>query len=445
MRALGRLAAFFVVARFYSVHEFAEFNVLIVVGAISGVAGDFGFTEFITREVPAGRLPASHQRRLLWLRLSSVLATAVIAWLALLAVRPSTDAPALGTLVFASSVIGADFLAAYRRAQGSFHAEVAESGVPIVGALATATVTAAVGAEFGLFQLMLGSAALAFVAARFAWALHCLHAGEPTTIAPRPWRKLIWDSRWFFLKALATWALIESIVLVLDVLGDQHDVALFGAALRPVGLMSHPFLVLGLIFAPSLAHDFRSDPQRMHDSAKRLNLISLLAMPAGFTVCVVGGQLLLSGFGSYYVDAENALRILALGYTLYFGLASGIPLIVSGRERAISLVSVWAAVVILVLGFTLVPTYGAIGAAIATFAALTSAKLAHALLYLHEGIPLGSRRHAIGIAAVLIWFAGSWYVPAPWNHVIVFGGAVISAALSLMLLLSTSIFTNSNT
>jgi len=80
---------------------------------------------------------------------------------------------------------------------------------------------------------------------------------------------------------------------------------------------------------------------------------------------------LLGLFGSEYLVAQNALGILLVGQGLHaiLGLA-GYALVMSGGDRAMGRIAVLAGVVNVIANAVLIPTYGMVGAAVATAAAL---------------------------------------------------------------------------
>jgi O-antigen/teichoic acid export membrane protein len=97
--------------------------------------------------------------------------------------------------------------------------------------------------------------------------------------------------------------------------------------------------------------------------------ITIITFPI-FAVCVfLSGPVTEALFGARYSDASTVLAILAVGF--YFNSAMGLNLYtlnVFARVGIVAAVNTVVAALALVLYFTLIPSYGALGAAIASSA-----------------------------------------------------------------------------
>ena len=172
----------------------------------------------------------------------------------------------------------------------------------------------------------------------------------------------------------------ELVIIVLESYRGTSEVAEFQAVF--------PLAALNLLIMQSLRFLYTPLASRLfarHDSAGIQQLysqttawITIVTFPI-FAVCVfLAGPLTETLFGARYADAATILTILAVGF--YFNSAMGFNLFtlnVYARVGFISAVNAVVAALALTLYFTLIPSYGALGAAIAT----TTAMIVQNILY----------------------------------------------------------------
>ena len=227
-----------------------------------------------------------------------------------------------------------------------------------------------------------------------------------------------------------TWGTIEVTLVALKLLTTDQEVALYAAALRIAGLMTFPFVVLVYVFTPALAHDLARG-RDFRAATRRLNLLCLLLGHASFACCMAAAELLLRAFGRAYVESLPVLQMLAFAFLVLIAAPSTVPLVVAGREKAVSLVGLATALMLAATAWWLVPRYGAMGAAVATLAAYGASKLTYLALYRRAGLPLADGRYLAATAAVVLWLAlyleldgpGGWWrcssaerSAAPWSY-----------------------------
>lgn len=444
IRAAGRLLAFLCAARFFSVDETGNFAFAFTVGTLAGIVADLGFSEFLNREIPtAGQGSAALERHALLIRLASIPLGTGGAWLVVLAFDPGAPAATIGTLLFCVAVGAADFLGAVRRAHKRNELEALESSLPTLAALGTAGLLGLLGVGFGTFQLALGLSAATLVVGRILVRLRetrgaadSASAGAaPTTLGSA------WSSRYFLLRTVSASLLFEMPMLMLKAVTTPATVAFYAAALRPVGFVTLPFVVLGNVFTPALAHDSAAGGGRLSASTRRLNLLALLMAPTGYATCLLGGELLLLAFGRGYLAAQSILAVLALAFMVFFCAPSAVPLVILGRERTLVLVALVAAAVMAAVCAVLLPGHGAEGAAFACLVVFALIKAVHVSLYRRQGLAAGDLRHLIALACVLAWFAALSRLDGAAAMALLLGGGAASGLLLLHQLRRTTIFT----
>lgn len=157
-------------------------------------------------------------------------------------------------------------------------------------------------------------------------------------------------------------------VVLLDVLSSSEQVGLFGSANRAAALLTIGLVAANAVLAPTVAG--------LHASGRRGELQSAavrctrwafaVALPIA-ALFVFGGDLVLSLFGSGFVAAHDALVVLSLAQLLNVAMGSvGLILMMAGHARDTFVGLLAGALVNLSLDFALIPSHGALGAAIAT-------------------------------------------------------------------------------
>jgi O-antigen/teichoic acid export membrane protein len=292
------------------------------------------------------------------------------------------------------------------------------------------------GSSFQTYQLALGLGTSAVVLVRLGVLVNEERAGGAGPVS----RTLLKDSRWLWIKALVGWSYLDATVLLLAVLSDNRQVALFAAAARLVGLMTQPLIALNWVFTPALAHESVLGHERFALGVRRLNEIGLGSALAGVAICVAVGRFALAGFGKEYQAAEPVLLLLALGFAVHSTVLSSVPLVVAGGERQVVLASL---VGLGTLGFTITlvgPTRGALGAAFAVLVGLLLAKVLVVPLYLRYRLPLGGWKQAVATLGALGWFAAVWLSNGWVRDAWLGAGGLIGAVFTLAILHRTRLF-----
>jgi O-antigen/teichoic acid export membrane protein len=438
IRSGGKMLAFLLVARSFPLDDTGDFAYLVVIGSLAGTISDFGLSEYVLREIPLGRFRARELlSRAAAIRLVGLIPATVGAWgVVMLLTRREIDWPSLLTVAFGCAGSATEFVGSARRVLGRFGAETIESVAGIGLPLLIATIAAASGASFEEVQVVLGGAAVAIAVGRLLPLARRPEGHDRGT----PAASLVWHGRWFLAKAVVAWAVFESAIVYVDGLATAEQVALFASALRPAGLITHPFLALSWAFMPPLAHEYARSRDRFLVMVRRLNRVILAFTPAVLTGGLLLGQLLLRAFGESYLRSAPQLLLLSIAYTIYFGPISGLPLLTLRRERIVVLSSICSFATQLVVSLALVPTSGALGAAIAVLAGVCAAKIIHIAVYRAEKLPIIERHDALGMASIIVWLSVALVTPPAVSTIVLLAGAIVSVALTWHLLRGTILF-----
>ena len=161
-------------------------------------------------------------------------------------------------------------------------------------------------------------------------------------------------------------------VLLIGALADADDVGRYRTASRGADLMfiatGIAIQVLGPMLAHTLAQGNRDEGQALITQS---TVIATLLGGVIFVAMCVGARFYLGLFGPDFVSGAPILRILVSAQMI--GILCGpvtVILVTLGHERLVLLVSVGVLVLNLCLNLILIPVYGPIGAAWATFIAV---------------------------------------------------------------------------
>ncbi|PHQ30755.1 MATE family efflux transporter [Leeuwenhoekiella nanhaiensis] len=173
--------------------------------------------------------------------------------------------------------------------------------------------------------------------------------------------------------SLGFFLLLSIDVIILKKYVDYAQVAYYATAVKLVLIVSTVLNTINALFATNLAHLYQMrDRNALKALLKRASrLILVLALPP-LLILLIFPEFILSFFGESYTQAQNALRVLALGYLVssISGMAA-IYLNMTGRARQFQYILLIAVLINLVLNLILIPSYGIEGAAIASGIAIT--------------------------------------------------------------------------
>lgn len=177
---------------------------------------------------------------------------------------------------------------------------------------------------------------------------------------------------------------------LLGYLATSGDVGIYNTV-YPLSQLALIFLTsFSFLLLPAIS---RLDDDDQLDEADRLfklttKWIFFLTMPIFFVMFYFPELTISVTFGEKYSAGATALAVLALGMLVHSGLGpTGKGLIAIGQTRLVMLDNTVAASVNVLLNVLLIPTYGIVGAAVASVTAfLTLDVLGLAQLYRHTGI-----------------------------------------------------------
>lgn len=162
--------------------------------------------------------------------------------------------------------------------------------------------------------------------------------------------------------------MLQSNILLLGLLSSYQDAGYFAAVVRIMnvavfGLAATNFVIAPMISEAHAAGDLDKLRSVLRSAAK---LIMLFTLPILILILVLGGWLLRQ-FGSEFASAYPCLVILSLAQLINtFCGCVGYLMTMTGNEKQASRIWGWAAAVCILLNMILIPTFGILGAAIAS-------------------------------------------------------------------------------
>ncbi len=231
-------------------------------------------------------------------------------------------------------------------------------------------------ATFGLLAAPISYALATAVAALLGWILWCKATAPASNIVGNfPWKNLFDSCIPLYGIALLNEGFIQGFpYLVLGLFSSTVDVGIFGAAMRTSMLVALVLVVVNIMVAPKMAGLYQ---QRRYQDLEQLMrkstvMMSLAALPVLFVFMAFPG-LIMSFFGESFRSGALVLVILTVGQSVNVICGPvGYFLIMTGQEKLLRKSAFISGLVLAAASIGLIPTYGAIGAAIAsTFTLIT--------------------------------------------------------------------------
>jgi len=207
-----------------------------------------------------------------------------------------------------------------------------------------------------------------------AWrrALAGRSSGHQSQQVASPTKELLKSGAPLLIGAILQLVMAMSGTLMLGVWADNTDVSLFAVAWRTAVLITFVLLAVNTIAQPKFAELYaRGDMESLAATASKATLLMTACAAPVFLVFLAAPEFVMSAFGSGFSSGAATLQVLSIGQFVNVIAGSvGVLLVMSGHEREYRNVQIIAACVVLVLNVILIPSHGAIGAAIAAASAL---------------------------------------------------------------------------
>ncbi len=186
---------------------------------------------------------------------------------------------------------------------------------------------------------------------------------------PHPQDKLqakeILQVAWPILVSNATlFLLTQTDIWILSAVRPNEEVAIYGAALRLVNLVSLPLLIINAVVPPLIAELYAQNRKQLLEDLLRA-LTTVAGLPASIALIaliVFGAPILEIVYGGFYREGAMILVVLSLGQlSNVLSGPCGLLLIMTGHERRMMLISVLAGVITIAAAFAITRHFGAVG------------------------------------------------------------------------------------
>lgn len=195
--------------------------------------------------------------------------------------------------------------------------------------------------------------------------------GPSSWVVPRfswhEWKPLLREAVPVALSLVVNTTYVRALIILSSVLATAEQTGLFAASYRISEiLLGVPQMALGAAF-PILVHAHVSDKDRLAYALQRMGEAALLLGLAVAVVLAVGAAPIMAILGGRdFAAATDAVRIQSVAIAGAFMTQLGTAaLIATQRQRELLVVNLLALIVVVALGCTLIPLWGANGAALA--------------------------------------------------------------------------------
>jgi O-antigen/teichoic acid export membrane protein len=389
---LGNLALAVFIARELGASGLGIYSTAIAYFALIAIAGDVGATNLLIREIAKDR-----SRTNAYLVHAGALATALggaimgLAWLVLPLLGYSADLRAGVEVVILAVIPGT--LKTIQEAVFVAHQRVElVTGVTLVASLAT------VAASFSLLALGHGVVSLLVAFAAIQWGIALVYLGLIDRAIARVRlefdrsfaRRFIREVKAFAASSVLAGMFSRPEIVVLSLLASERQVGLYAAALKVVDLWQFiPQTFMTNVF-PVLSRSFHLRDGRARDIQDfALKALLAIGLPLSAGLALAADPIVDKLYGSRFDDAALLLRILAVNVSIYcVHSVLWRVLAARGEQGAVLRVQVVTIAPRLAGGSMLIASLGALGAAVATPAALLLHTALLALSVRRDGTPV---------------------------------------------------------
>ena len=157
-------------------------------------------------------------------------------------------------------------------------------------------------------------------------------------------------------------------VLLLAPLSDLTQTGLYGAAWRLTYVLTFPQVVLMTLVTPAISEAFTARNERRARRVLTLSLTytALTTLPFVIAILLFAESIIVVIFGAEFAQSGTAFRILAVGQmAASFAMVFSSIMVMGGRQKSFAVINLTALIISALLCIALIPSYGALGAAIA--------------------------------------------------------------------------------
>ncbi|MBI2033696.1 MAG: flippase [Candidatus Liptonbacteria bacterium] len=184
--------------------------------------------------------------------------------------------------------------------------------------------------------------------------------------------KPIFTSAWpFAISAVLSGLMINTDILVIGFFKSAEDVGFYSAALRPIQLFYLlPSIIATSVF-PAFARLAKKEDEKLRRVLERLmGLTFLISIPLAIFGVILGSEIMTFLFGQSYHGGVSSFQILTLTMLINFpAVILSNAIFAYDRQKSLAIFAAVGGISNLIFDFLLIPFFGIVGSAWATFGA----------------------------------------------------------------------------
>lgn len=213
--------------------------------------------------------------------------------------------------------------------------------------------------------------------------------------------KEVLNVSWPLLAAGLTFYVLTQVdIWVLGAFRTQEEVAIYGATVRLVALLSMPLLIVNAVVPPLIAEmHARGEVRELERTLRTIaTAASILALPVFIGFILAGGPILGLVYGDYYRQGATVLVVLSMGQlATFWSGACGHVLTMTGHHHPAMAITALSSLVAVAISLASVNSLGMLGVAFGPFVGLALQNIAMAIysrkvIGIKSDIGLPSRR-----------------------------------------------------
>lgn len=198
------------------------------------------------------------------------------------------------------------------------------------------------------------------------------HAGKRQRLSysGRKAKKLISMGKYYIVSSMMVTIFQQTDRLMLKNMMDESATGLYSAAVTCAGVFGFVYAAIIDSARPEILRLYRESKEEYEKSMSVLYcLIFYLSLAQCLAVALLAEPIIYILYGEAYLPAANALRLCVWYVTYaYFGSIRNIWILCEEKHRYVWIIDVFGALTNVALNYLLIPVYGIVGAAAASFA-----------------------------------------------------------------------------
>lgn len=222
---------------------------------------------------------------------------------------------------------------------------------------------------------------------------------QHSNISYRSTKSIVFISLPMMLSTAMSMVILQTDILMLGAMVDAEKVGIYSIVVKLSTLTIFLLTSVNVVIAPKISELFYSEKiiELKILLTKTTSLISILTLPVIF-ILIFFGKEILGIFGKEFIIGYSALLLLLIGQLInVFAGPVEFFLNMTGHQKSLNYIVIFAALVNIILNINLIPLYGFVGAALASMVSLSISKII-SIIYIKKNF-----RFYIGLNPIYIF------------------------------------------